>query len=164
MIVLKRILVPVDFEQESLHALNYGRELARQFSATVHVLNVISDVFSLRGGTEGTLTAFPRLQSNFEETAREGLEMLIRADDCTASTNTVVVTSSTPAHAIVTYARDAEIDLIVMGTHGRGGTSGVLMGSVAERVVRTAPCPVLTVRRPEHEFAVPDGLVARSGA
>jgi nucleotide-binding universal stress UspA family protein len=70
----------------------------------------------------------------------------------------VLRVSGTPALAIVTYAKDANLDLIVMGTHGRGGMAHVLMGSVAEKVVRTAPCPVLTVRHPEHEFVLPDAL------
>jgi len=65
-------------------------------------------------------------------------------------------TSDHPAEAIVDYARQAEIDLIIMGTHGRTGMSQLLVGSVAERVVRTAPCPVLTVKHPEHEFVHPD--------
>jgi len=60
----------------------------------------------------------------------------------------------------VDYATKERIDLIVTGTHGRGAVAHLLMGSVAERIVRTAPCPVLTVRRPEHEFVVPDTLVA----
>jgi nucleotide-binding universal stress UspA family protein len=64
----------------------------------------------------------------------------------------------------VQYARDESIDLIVMGTHGRGPFSHLLMGSVAERVVRAAPCPVLTVRHPEHEFVGPDALVAATQA
>ena len=72
-----------------------------------------------------------------------------------------MVTAISPAAAIVDYARREQIDLIVMGTHGRGGVAHLLMGSVAERVVRTAPCPVLTVRHPEHEFVLPDALVAR---
>jgi nucleotide-binding universal stress UspA family protein len=162
MIVLKNILVPIDFEQESLQALSYGRELARQFHASVHMLHVVGDLFSLRGGTEGTLTAFPRLLGTFEQIAGKQLEMLIPIDDRKPGAKTVVVTSAVPAHAIVAYARDAQVDLIVMGTHGRGGTSGALMGSVAERVVRTAPCPVLTVRCPEHEFVIPDAPVAHS--
>jgi nucleotide-binding universal stress UspA family protein len=58
----------------------------------------------------------------------------------------------------VEYAKNANIDLIVIGTHGRGAWSQVVMGSVAEKVVRTAPCPVLTVRHPEHEFLMPDAL------
>jgi hypothetical protein len=64
------------------------------------------------------------------------------------------------SHAIVEYAEQERIDLIVTGTHGRGAVAHLLMGSVAERVVRTAPCPVLTVRHPEHESVVPDALVA----
>ena len=64
------------------------------------------------------------------------------------------------AETIVQYAKDHAIDLIVMGTHGRRALEHLLMGSVAERVVRTAPCPVLTVRHPEREFVVPDALVA----
>ena len=72
----------------------------------------------------------------------------------------IIITSNTPALAIVGYARDARVDLIVMGTHGRGAMAHLLMGSVAERVVRTAPCPVLTVRHPEHDFVLPDALVA----
>jgi nucleotide-binding universal stress UspA family protein len=61
---------------------------------------------------------------------------------------------------IVGYAKENDVDLIIMGTHGRGAIAHLLMGSVAERVVRTAPCPVLTVRHPEHEFVLPDALAA----
>ena len=59
---------------------------------------------------------------------------------------------------IADYAEESDVDLIVMGTHGRGLLAHVFMGSVAERVVRIAPCPVLTVRNPEHEFVFPDAL------
>ena len=65
-----------------------------------------------------------------------------------------------PPAAIIQYARDHDIDLVVIGTHGRGPFSHLLMGSVAERVVRTAPCPVLTVHHPEHEFVFQEALVA----
>jgi nucleotide-binding universal stress UspA family protein len=75
-------------------------------------------------------------------------------------TRQVLLSSHAPASTIVEYARQEGIDLIVTGTHGRGGVAHLLMGSVAERVVRTAPCPVLTVRHPEHEFVIPDALVA----
>ena len=65
-------------------------------------------------------------------------------------------TSDNPADAITEYAKQANIDLIVMGTNGRGAMAQLLVGSVAERVVRTARCPVLTVKHPEHEFVMPD--------
>jgi len=72
----------------------------------------------------------------------------------------VIVTDVAKAAAIVGYANEHDIDLIVLGTHGRGAVSRLLMGSVAERVVRTATCPVLTVHHPEREFDAPDALVA----
>ena len=72
----------------------------------------------------------------------------------------VVLTALGTAEAIVEYAKTHTVDIIVMGTHGRRALAHLLMGSVAERVVRTAPCPVLTVRHPEHEFIAPDALVA----
>ena len=70
------------------------------------------------------------------------------------------MTSSSPAFAIIDYAREHGIDLVIMGTHGRGTLGHFLMGSVAERVVRLAPCPVLTIRQAERDFVHPDGLVA----
>ena len=65
---------------------------------------------------------------------------------------TAVTTVATPCQEILRYAADENVDLIVMGTHGRGGVSHMLLGSIAERVVRRAPCPVLTVRSPQHGF------------
>ncbi len=85
-------------------------------------------------------------------------------DRALLAARTVIRTSNSPASAIVAYARDANVDLIVMGTHGRGAMAHLVTGSVAERGVRTAPCPVLTVRHPEHEFVLPDALVAVSRA
>jgi nucleotide-binding universal stress UspA family protein len=76
----------------------------------------------------------------------------------------VVIVSNGPAVSIVNYAQETRADLIVMGTHGRGAMAHLLMGSVAERVVRLAPCPVLVVRHPEHEFVVPDTLAVAAKA
>ncbi len=72
-----------------------------------------------------------------------------------AETIVKVVRQGPPFLEIVRYAQEANIDLIVLGTHGRGGLAHMLLGSVAEKVVREAPCPVLTVRHPEHEFVAP---------
>jgi nucleotide-binding universal stress UspA family protein len=158
MIGLKSILVAVDFEATSEHALVYGRELARKLGATLHVLHVVDDVFALSAGTEGTLAAIPLLQARMEDDARARLGRLLREDDRAAGVEVVTVTSPLPAHAIVTFARDFNIDLIVMGTHNRSGAPVSMMGSVAERVVRTAPCPVLTVRNPESQSVGPEPL------
>jgi nucleotide-binding universal stress UspA family protein len=84
---------------------------------------------------------------------------VIDSDGSGPRTKTVVMTSASPAFAIIDYAKENGIDLIVMGTQGRGALAHLLMGSVADRVVRLASCPVLTVRHPEHEFVTPDTLV-----
>jgi nucleotide-binding universal stress UspA family protein len=85
------------------------------------------------------------------------LEERLTVDDRSAlHARAVLETSDQPADEITRYAKQAEIDLIVMGTHGRDGLAHLLVGSVAERVVRTASCPVLTVKHPEHEFVLPD--------
>ena len=102
----------------------------------------------------------PELQHDLEDAARKRLnDVLVDNDEPPLPTRPVLITSPTPALAIVEYAGREHIDLIVTGTHGRGAVARWVMGSVAERVVRTAPCPVLTVRHPEHEFVIPDALV-----
>src|SRR5215510_9529105 len=165
MVTLKRILVATDFGEAADVAFAYGRELARTFGAALDVLHVADNVFARGLPGEGHMLAYPDLQREVENTAGKRLEALISDEDRTVLHATAVVrTSTSPALAIVDYARDARVDLIIMGTHGRGAMAHLLMGSVAERVVRTAPCPVLTVRHPEHEFVLPDALVRVANA
>lgn len=160
MITLKNVLVATDFSTASETALAYGRDLARTFGATLHVIHVVDDVTARTAiAVEGYIVDLSEIQRDVEKSARQQLEGIIMDDDRREIGATAVLkTSTTPALAIVSYAKDAEIDLVVMGTHGRGRMAHLLMGSVAERVLRIAPCPVLTVRHPEHEFLRPDAL------
>jgi nucleotide-binding universal stress UspA family protein len=129
------------------------------------VLNVVENFYVTTFGAETYAAFVPDMQRELETTARKRLdELLIDSDSSGPATRPVVTTSGSPAYAIVDYARENRIDLIVMGTHGRGALAQLMMGSVAERVVRIASCPVLTVRHPEHEFVTPDALVAASRA
>ena len=160
MIILKNILVATDFGEASDAALAYGRDLARSYDSTLHVLHVADDVV-VRFAGEFSMAALPDVQAQVEESARDQMKALVTGEDKhQLRARPVVVTSLSPAETIVEYARAHNVDLIVMGTHGRRGFDHLLMGSVAERVLRTAPCPVLTVRHPEREFVVPDSLVA----
>jgi nucleotide-binding universal stress UspA family protein len=148
MIALKRILVATDFGPAADAALTYGRALATSFGATLHVMHVAENFF-LR-----PTVADPHA---LKAAVARRLEERLTADDrIRLDARAVLETSDHAANEITRYAKDADIDLIVMGTHGRGGFSHMLVGSVAERVVRTASCPVLTVKHPEHEFVVPD--------
>jgi nucleotide-binding universal stress UspA family protein len=160
MILIKNVLVATDFSEPSAAALDYGRELARTFSATLHVLHVADNV-TFQYGLEGYSTLLPDMQEDVEAAARRQLDALITEDDRVGlRAQAVVITAIPKAAAIVGYASAHQIDLVVMGTHGRGALSHLFMGSVAERVVRTATCPVLAVHHPEHEFLIPDALVA----
>jgi nucleotide-binding universal stress UspA family protein len=158
MIVLKNILVATDFSEPSAVALAYGRDLARSYSSRLHVLHVVEDVMMRYSPEIGF--AVPDLQKDLEKAARRDLDALITADDRnTLSVVPVVESGVNIAAAVTTYAAQHAIDLIIVGTHGRGAVKQFLMGSVAERVVRTASCPVLTVRTNEREFIAPDALV-----
>jgi nucleotide-binding universal stress UspA family protein len=160
MIALKRILVATDFSEPSGAALGYGRELARCFDAQLVVLHVVEDTRTGAIAANGFTLADRDLQRTVEEAGHRQVQALVGGDRMRLRAEAVIITSNSPAAAIVEYATRAEADLIVIGTHGRGVMAHLLMGSVAERVVRTAPCPVLTVRHPEREFVLPDALVA----
>ncbi len=166
MIAMRNILVATDFGEAADSALAYGRELAQRFDATLHVLHVAENVYITAFGAETYASFAPELQRDIEERAHKLLdEAILDSDGSGPATIPVVMTSSSPAFAIIDYAREQDIDLIIMGTHGRGALGHLLMGSVAERVVRLAPCPVLTIRQPERDFVRPDGLVpVREGA
>jgi len=158
MVVLKNILVATDFSEPSGVALAYGRDLGRSSGATMHLLHVLQGV-ALGYGTELGFT-LPDLQADLEKASRRDLDNLLTADDrLTLKAVPIVETHANIAHGITEYARKHAIDLIIVGTHGRGAVKHLLVGSVAERVVRTAPCPVLTVRAVEREFIAPEPLV-----
>jgi nucleotide-binding universal stress UspA family protein len=163
MIVLKRIVVATDFGEAAEVALNYGREFARTFGASLDVLYVCNNVVAV--GIDGFALDYSELQRETEAAARAQLEALLNEEDrAMLKAKPVLLVSNSPALAIARHATESRADLILMGTHGRGGVTHLLMGSVAERVVRIAPCPVLTVRHPEREFVLPDALVAAAKA
>lgn len=159
MLTLKRILVPIDFSLPSEAALKYGIALARGFNAKLYLLHVLAKAPAENSESmEHPIGLFERAQ----DAAREHLGNILtdhRAKDVSSEFTTRV---GAPHAEIVRYAKDHDIDLIVMGTHGRRPVAHMLMGSVAEHVVRRAPCPVLTVRHAQHEFVAPGESIAAS--
>lgn len=154
MIALKNILVATDFSEPATLALNYGRDLARSYDATLHVMHVIEDLLALHGPEIGF--AMVDVERNIEAAVRRDLDAAIApSDQETLDVRTNIARAANVSHAITEYAKDQAIDLIVVGTHGRGAFQRFLIGSVAERVMRTAPCPVLTVRTGERDFIDP---------
>jgi nucleotide-binding universal stress UspA family protein len=156
---LKRVLVATDFSDASNAALVYGRELARTFGARLDVLHVVPSLAKYYAA-EAYTAAFPEIEEGMEQAAQREIDMLLTRGDRRLGARAILRTSQSPAAGITQHARDENIDLIVIGTQGRGGVAHLFVGSVAERVVRTAPCPVLTVRHPEHDFVSLDAPAA----
>jgi nucleotide-binding universal stress UspA family protein len=163
MIKIQNILVPTDFSEASDSALVYGRTLARTFNARLHLLHVVDDA-SYLAGVDGYALSGASVLADVTDVARKQLRTCLTEEDGRDSKTIPAVWTGSPAHAIADYAREEDIDLIVMGSHGRGFISGLLTGRVAEKVVRIAPCPVLTVRKPEREFVVPGAEEAAAAA
>lgn len=159
MIALKTVLVPVDFSDTSDVALRYGREMAKAFGATLHVLHVVQEPYSQPWAVEAYGFSLAALQEEWIKDAKTRIEQMVTDEDRKAIGAAAVTMLGHPVTEILRFAADNKVDLIVMGTHGRGPLGHMIMGSVAERVVRRAPCPVLTVRHPEREFVGTEGGV-----
>jgi nucleotide-binding universal stress UspA family protein len=155
MISLSHILVPHDFSETSAAAAKYATALARTTRARVtflHVGNSAQAAFDAE---------FPiGLEDAREDAIRERLLKIVTPQEQIELAPQFAVRPGAPASEIVRYAEEHGVDLIVMGTHGRGLLGHVVMGSVAEKVVRTASCPVLTVRNPNRGVTMPEEMAA----
>lgn len=153
MIQLQRILLPTDFSEHSAAAIPYACDLCEQFGAELHLFHVLESYPSSTPAFGGGLA----LPSNVKESKEHAeLEMAKLIDEQWRSANTVVgaVADGHPFVEIVQYGREHKIDLIIMGSHGRSGLVHAMIGSVADRVVRKAPCPVLIVKKEGHQFVM----------
>jgi nucleotide-binding universal stress UspA family protein len=158
MIAVKNILVPTDFSDFSRHALDYALTFAKTFGAKIILLHVTP---------ERELDAIQQVSPYFDPGKLEGfleqrqLEDRKRLDEFIPSESKKGIEVETihkvgnPFIEIIRTAKEKKVDLIVMTTHGRSGLSHTLFGSVAEKVVRKSTCPVLSIRPPEHKFAMP---------
>jgi universal stress protein A len=144
-----KILCPVDFSEHSQRAVRFAALLARSFGSQITLLHVNDPVL--------VATSAIVFAERAEDETRAELNRLL--DEALADGRhhvrdvTILVAEGDPSEQIATVAEEHGIDLIVMGTHGRGPIMHMVLGSVAERVVRTAPCPVLTVREPRAPIA-----------
>ena len=142
----QHILVPTDFSASAEQALDYAIMLATRLHARVTLIHVIAPVFW--GTGETTALPPPTYCAEVEANAQQGIEAALTRVRTAGLEGQTMVVYGVPFERIIAAARDQGVDLIVMGTHGRTGLSHLLVGSVAERVVRLAPCPVLVTRGP----------------
>jgi universal stress protein A len=149
---IKRILLATDLSEYAGHATKYACELADRFEAELHVLYVFGELLP------NADWSYPQLKEHVEKQKQaqaDALTKIVPADWQSAH-RVVHATAEGSADAeIIRYAKQHNIDLIVLTTHGRTGLAHVLIGSTAERVVRLAPCPVLTIRPEGHQFVMP---------
>jgi nucleotide-binding universal stress UspA family protein len=144
---IKRILVPVDFSSNSQRALDYAQGLAAKFGAAIHLVHVCEVPSIMTPALDAYAVAYADWSQQLGAEAEKQLVQV--AGTMGSIPTTTEVLFGPAAAAIVEAAGTSKADLIVMGTHGHGVVMHALMGNVAERVVRTAPCPVLTVREPK---------------
>ncbi|MCC7211291.1 MAG: universal stress protein [Candidatus Brocadia sp.] len=153
MISIKNILCPVDYSVYSEMALTYAIEFAEKYHAKLYLMHVLDirvydinnpDLYDINIVDEETLAKL-----------RERLLRCVTEDTRGKIAVEALIIQGVPFTEIIKASKEYKIDLIVIGTHGRTGISHAIMGSVAEKVVRKAPCPVLTIRHPEHDFIMP---------
>src|ERR1022692_2638233 len=151
---LQKILLPTDFSNYSAAATKYACELATKFDAELHLLHTLETHLA---STPSFVMGLDLSKYVSESKAAAAKSLAGVLDPKWSEGRTVIhaIVEGSPKVEIIGYARKHDIDLIVLATHGRSGLAHVIMGSVAESVVRTAPCPVLTVRPEGHQFVMP---------
>jgi nucleotide-binding universal stress UspA family protein len=156
MIKLAKILYPTDFSELSIYALRYAKSFVQAYRAKLHCLHVVDEAYQYWMAMGPDSVPVGPATEDILQSARKEMERFAAEHlaDVPGKVITEVIVGR-PFIEIIRYARSQGIDLIVLATHGRTGLSHVLLGSVAERVVRKAPCPVLTIRHPQHEFIMP---------
>ena len=142
-----KILIAVDFSENSECAFDYALTLATQFNAELTIIHVINEPVDLRGFYVPHIS-FEQLEKEIEESAAKMMETFCISKLGTFSNYKTAIVTGIPYDEITAAAAKIDASLIVLGTHGRTGLDRILFGSTAERVVRSACCPVLTVRLP----------------
>lgn len=154
MITMKKIMVATDFSAHSEVAIKYASEFSKAFGGEVLLVTIVEEpTLMAELPPMGEAYFPPNLTELQKESAEKECAKQLKHADLEGSQ--VIVGVGTPFVEIVKIAREEEVDLLIIGTHGRGAIAHMLLGSVAERIVRKSPCPVLTVRSGEHEFVKP---------
>jgi nucleotide-binding universal stress UspA family protein len=156
---IRRMLVPTDFSQLSDIAFIYAVDLAADQGSQIRLLHVVDEGNFATAYPDGFFVELPNVRATLLEEAGARLEPMVERCKAAGVKASLQVLVGRPARIISELAVSQGIDLIVMGTHGRSGVAHLMVGSVTERVVRTAPCPVLTVRDTAH---VADALHANA--
>lgn len=153
---IKKILYPTDFSEHSLCALPYAVELAKNHSAEIHCIHVVDESYQYWLGAGEAAMPVVMPVEDIISSAQELMKQFVEKHFGDLQGNVVAnVVTGRPFVEIIRYARDNQMDMIVIATHGHSALTSMLLGSVTEKVVRKSACPVLTVRHPDHKFEIP---------
>ena len=145
---IQHILVPIDFSEHSKNSLKYAIPYAVQFNARLDLLYVVEPTVYPADFSFGQV-GFPNIEEELRKRGSEELDTLLKTEIKGRASAIAVVRTGKPFYEINEYARENDIDLIIIATHGHTGVEHMLFGSTVEKVVRKAPCPVLVVRNSE---------------
>ncbi len=155
MIKPKKILFPTDFSETSEEAAKYAISYGKEFGAKVYALHIVNEKVFTEGLNLPRLVSVEELEAEMTKEAKKRLQVLIPKEEAEGLDWETVIRKGEPFLEIIRFAKENDIDLIIIGTHGRSGFEHIIFGSTAEKVVRKAPCPVLSVRPSQREFVMP---------
>jgi nucleotide-binding universal stress UspA family protein len=154
---IKKILVPIDFSDYSKSALKYAINFCKGFNAEMILIYVVEPVIYPPDFSMGQI-AIPSVNTEWDERAKQELDKLAKEEIPDSVSVQALIKTGKPFIEIIETAGELDVDLIIIATHGRTGVEHILFGSTAEKVVRKAPCPVLTLREPIKGFNYKDEL------
>lgn len=153
---IKKVLVPIDFSDYSKSALRYAVNFAKFFNAEILLIYVVEPIIYPPDFSMGQI-AMPSINTDWNNRAKEELDKLAKNENIGNGKVRTVIKTGKPFAEIIETAKEESIDLIIIATHGHSGVEHILFGSTAEKVVRKAPCPVLTLREPIKGFDYKEG-------
>ncbi len=153
--VIKKVLVPIDFSDYSKSALRYAVNFAKSFDSEIILIYVVEPIIYPPDFSMGQI-AMPTFSTDWDIRAKEELDKLAKNEISNSSKVKTIIRTGKPYVEIIDTAKEEDIDLIIIATHGHSGVEHLLFGSTAEKVVRKAPCPVLTLREPVKGFNYKD--------
>ena len=148
---IKKVLVPIDFSDYSKFALKYAVDFAQKFSAEMILVYVVEPVIYPPDFSMGQI-AIPSVNTEWDIKAKEELDKLANSEIPDGVKVKTIIKTGKPFLEVIETAAEEDTDLIIIATHGHSGMEHILFGSTAEKVVRKAPCPVLTLREPNKGF------------
>jgi len=154
---INKVLVPIDFSDYSKSALKYAVNFAKSFNADIILIYVVEPIIYPPDFSMGQI-AMPSINTEWDDRAKDELQKLAKNEIAGVASVKTIIKTGKPFVEIIETAKEENVDLIIIATHGHSGVEHILFGSTAEKVVRKAPCPVLTLREPLKGFDYKEGI------